>query len=493
MDPEEIEQLSPAEAPLVMSMMQHIPGISASLGFAAFRGSNTIMRGGFMDDSMRARRTAKYSAFARDSLSPAAPVSSSYYGTAARRTRLARSVGTDKAKMALGKGGRVNHLTGRPRALSRYHSLSIFNASDKSGMYSPFQVAYRGAGRLALRSGAFTSAIGMSDEAIKTAKGGDVFQRGMISMITAGRRIDLLEAKAAGGSSRAAAKVAKAQTQVTRLAMMNNPGLGVSMGSITSTEIVSSAQRLSGTGALAGSNRVGMRGRAVDRIAEARAAAVNQARTTSAVTAGSFIDDTFKGGIQIGATGNLMASAGATAGSRYLQGYFRGALGFADAPGLRGEALKGARMAVSHLDLALEKIGKAGPGLAQKALGEGVIKTLGYTNTFKALGTKTGALSLGARAGAMAIPGLNLIATASLVYDLAKMGGEVIKSGINLAKDGVKSIKGSIDKPMFGMGYKDNEVAATSRARGVMAIQNSRLNARSLLGSEASMMAAHFG
>jgi hypothetical protein len=46
---------------------------------------------------------------------------------------------------------------------------------------------------------------------------------------------------------------------------------------------------------------------------------------------------------------------------------------------------------------------------------------------------------------------------------------------------------------MFGMGYNDTEAAATSRARGVMAIQNSRLNARSMLGSEAGMMAAHFG
>jgi hypothetical protein len=93
----------------------------------------------------------------------------------------------------------------------------------------------------------------------------------------------------------------------------------------------------------------------------------------------------------------------------------------------------------------------------------------------------------------MAIPGLNLLATASLVYDLGKMGGEVVKSGINLAKDAVKSMKGSMDKPLFGMGYKDNEVAATSRSRGVMAIQNSRLNARSALGSEAGMMASHFG
>jgi len=73
------------------------------------------------------------------------------------------------------------------------------------------------------------------------------------------------------------------------------------------------------------------------------------------------------------------------------------------------------------------------------------------------------------------------------------MAGEVIKSGINFARDANKSLQGSINKPMFGMGYKDTEAAATSRARGVMAIQNSRLNARSMLGSEAAMMAAHYG
>jgi hypothetical protein len=100
---------------------------------------------------------------------------------------------------------------------------------------------------------------------------------------------------------------------------------------------------------------------------------------------------------------------------------------------------------------------------------------------------------LGARGAAMAVPGLNLLATASLVYDIGRMGGEAIKSGINLARDAEKSLQGSLSKPMFGMGYRDTEAAATSRSRGVMAIQNSRLNARSALGSEASMMAAHFG
>jgi hypothetical protein len=217
------------------------------------------------------------------------------------------------------------------------------------------------------------------------------------------------------------------------------------------------------------------------------------------------------GGPQVGLTGNLMASSGATQASRLMQGYFRGALGHAGSAGLTGEALTGANRAVSHLAMALDKTGKAGLGIdnatgkltgrfasvyeakAAKALGQGAFKTLGVKGVAQAMGTKTGAMALGARAGMMAIPGLNLIATASLVYDLGKMGGEVIKSGINLAKDAVKSMKGSIDKPMFGMGYKDNEVAATSRARGVAAIQNSRLNARSALGSEGAMMASHFG
>lgn len=442
MDPEELDQMSPVEAPLVMRMMEHIPGISASLGFAAFRGSNTLMRGGFMDDSIRAGRTAKYSAFAKNSMTPVAPGASSYYGTAARKTRLASAVGTDRAKMAFAKPARVNHITGRPRALSRYHSLSIFNASQTSGMYSPFQIAYKGAGRAALRSSGFTSALGMSDDAVKAAKGGDIFQRGMVSMITAGRRIDLLESKALGGglgSRRAATKLGTAQIQAARLAGMNNTALGA-------------------------------------------------AGVTSAVS----------GAGKVGLTGNLMASAGSTAGSRYVQGYFRGALGHLGAGGLTQEAAKGARMAQKHLVSGFMQAGlvddaKAGFRLAGEVFDKGAFKTLGTSGVFKTMGTKSGAAALTARGAAMAIPGLNLVATAALVYDLAKMGGELIKSGVNLAKDGVKSLKGSIDKPMFGMGYKDNEIAATSRARGVMAIQNSRLNARSLLGSEGSMMAAHFG
>lgn len=82
---------------------------------------------------------------------------------------------------------------------------------------------------------------------------------------------------------------------------------------------------------------------------------------------------------------------------------------------------------------------------------------------------------------------------ASITYDLGKGVGKMMMGGVNFGKDALKSMQGSINKPLFGAGFKDNEVAATSRSRGVMAIQNSRLNARSALGSEGAMMAAHFG
>lgn len=88
--------------------------------------------------------------------------------------------------------------------------------------------------------------------------------------------------------------------------------------------------------------------------------------------------------------------------------------------------------------------------------------------------------------------------TAWMAYDIAKLGVNlakemVVKPVTNFVKDGFKSYKGQLDKAPMGMGFKDNSVAMTSRQRGVMAISNSRLNARSVLGNEAAGMAAHFG
>lgn len=468
MDPDEVNELGGQNVPLAFRMMEHFPSISASLGFALSRGSNTLLGGGFMDDRKRLG-PGKLGGFASGSMTPSNPTAKAYYGSSARRARAASSAGSAQGKMALGKGSRVNHITMRPRALSRYNSLTIFNASQNTQFYSPFQFASRVVGNQFGKNAAFRNAVYGSSTAAIPKEG--VFQRGMLSMITAGRKSDLIERKALSGSGRATKKMIEAQKQVGRLATMNNPSFAAGK-TFTGGQFGRIVPKSAGLGMIAPAGQ-----------------------TLSTV---SPMATALSGGNKVGLTGNLMASAGATQASRYMQGYFRGALGNIDAGGLTDEAFKGAKMAKKHLVSSFMQSGladnaKGGFRLANQVLKEGAFKTLGKSGVLKTLGTKYGAMALGARAGVMAIPGLNLLATASLVYDLGKMGGEVVKSGINLAKDAVKSMKGSMDKPLFGMGYKDNEVAATSRSRGVMAIQNSRLNARSALGSEAGMMASHFG
>ena len=81
------------------------------------------------------------------------------------------------------------------------------------------------------------------------------------------------------------------------------------------------------------------------------------------------------------------------------------------------------------------------------------------------------------------------LSTALLVKDVSLFLGRSAGRGVKLGIDAVQSAQGDLVKPgPFGMGYKDNSVAATSRQRGVMAISNSRLNMRSFLGNEAASM-----
>ena len=148
-------------------------------------------------------------------------------------------------------------------------------------------------------------------------------------------------------------------------------------------------------------------------------------------------------------------------------------------------------------DLTESLIGKkAGLMAGQEMLEQGFLKTYGVKGAAQIAryGGKEGAKLVGTRVGVAALNFANPILTAAAVYDISKMAATaVIGGGARFARDAMKSMQGSINKPAFGMGYVDNEVAATSRARGVSAIQNSRLNARSALGSEAGMMASHFG
>jgi hypothetical protein len=403
--------------------------------------------------------------------------------------------GSHEGMMPWAKGARAEHWTLNPKALTRNRTLAGFEAAENPRFYSTFHFSRNMIGGQAVKNKAFREAVYGPGATVESIGKENVFQRGMLSMMTTGRRLDVLEGKAIKGSARSLRKLGKAQNQIKNLANMNNP-LEVVRGATNLESGAAIRGALSLNADVGGRRIIGMSGMtAPQRLAFGRAAAPEISTSISYKGLGaSGVDKALAGEARVGLSGNLMASAGATTGSRFTQGYVRGALGNINAGGLTDDAMRGATKAVTHMEKAIFKgIGSPSMNLGGKALEEGVFKTLGTKGTFKALATKEGATVLGARTAAMAIPGLNLLATASLVYDLGKMGGEVIKSGVNLAKDAVKSMKGSIDKPMFGMGYKDNEVAATSRARGVAAIQNSRLNARSALGSEGAMMAAHFG
>lgn len=134
--------------------------------------------------------------------------------------------------------------------------------------------------------------------------------------------------------------------------------------------------------------------------------------------------------------------------------------------------------------------------LATEIVDKGIIKSLGVKGAAKAAqygGARVG-LAVAGEIALKAVPGLNLIFAADLAYQLAKLAGKGVAAGINFGKAGMKSMQGNMYNGLLNAGsYKDDEVRATSRARGVAAIQNSRLNARSLLGSEGAMMAAHYG
>jgi hypothetical protein len=424
--------------PLAQRMMEHIPGITASIGFSSFRGSNTLIRGGFMDDPARFKKSrSKFGIFQKGEMTPTRATEKSFiFG---RKRNIA-------GKDPFIKPSRLNNVTARPRALTRMHSLSVFTAGEAgSGIYT-FAQGHRILNQLErsgkLKMGGLRSALGVE-------AGTPLFGAGMLSAVAAGSKLDKMTRK--GRLSGAA--LDQLGLNVKRLATTNNPAL---MG----TSFIDDALSTIRIGSAAGA-------------------------TTAQQAAAR------------GVGGNLIASTIGGAGTQYFAGYFRGAKGMFRQAGLTGASKKGALKAVLDLQSAVNKTGVLGSRIGFKAAGDiaagSVYKKFGISGLAKLGATKAGAKFLGARAAALAIPGLQFVAAASFIYDLGKMGGEIVKSGINLARDANRSLQGSMGKPLFGMGYRDSEMAATSRSRGVMAIQNSRLNARSVLGSEASMMAAHFG
>jgi len=463
-------------------MMEHIPGVAASMGFSTMRGSRTMMYGGFMDNaptiagkSRQARRAARFAIMQDGVMST--PGAGGFYGGVSGGGILGRRATRAAAanKTPFLRSARLNNITARPRALTRFHSMSVFSGAE--GVYSPF------AASSFLGNTKFGK--GLVDRAgIQLKEGEKAFGPGLLSGITAGTKVDALERRALKGSSRAAAKLTTINQSTLNLARMNNPNLMAK----SAVQAARQNPRFAGQQMLP----------AQQRLAQARAAGFSGTTfdyaMKSAVTA--------EGVGTVGVRGNLMASSLTGAFTSFAAGYARGAQGFGGVAGLTGRALEGAARAEAAFGKAFGQVFSEagfqnfakteGVQFLRNTAGKNIIRELGIKNTL-AVARSGGGMALGVRGLAAALPVVNVLATASLVYDLGKMGGELVKSGINLARDANRSLQGSIAKPAFGMGYKDTEAAATSRARGVMAIQNSRLNARSMLGAEGAMMAAHYG
>lgn len=171
--------------------------------------------------------------------------------------------------------------------------------------------------------------------------------------------------------------------------------------------------------------------------------------------------------------GGATSTAGIASGSKAMRGW-NVARGFADDVGIRGST-----------SLTARNIGRATMGTTKAAIAGGKYATAGISLM------KGGAL-MGGRLAAMASP-LAPLMTAWMVYDLAKLGtlaaGNLIQTGL----EAPKAFQGNLNGRLMDPGFRETESSMTSRARGVQAIQNSRLNARSVLGSEAGSMASHFG
>ena len=526
-----MDPMDTAQAPLGMRMMEHMPGITASLMFAQGRGANTILAGGgYMDfEKSSARRAARHRTLdARGNLT----------GRNAKQFAFGSKRAAAAAQMPLMQGeipkmnflgsSRLNHLTARPRAARRFHSLSVFSNTNVTGAYSPFQ-AVLGLGRFEKTQNMIQSFVGDAHKVGPTTLG-----PGLLSAISAGRRMDVLENRAMRGgkiSPRMARKLEKFDRSTEALFKMNQARQFRSTG-LTGVVTAGEAYKMPlGNMTLAdkgfgrqvfdvipdaplkegalGPTRAG-------RVVTTAAGATDYAAATQAGRAvgqaeeivSIFHDDAaprFAGGKNaapglgsVGMRGDMLASVMPGATTQFLGGYVRTSMGFG--AGLIGDdALAGRKKALD----AIKQVLPAGAtdDMAEKFLmsklrgGDGIRAGMKANDlTVKAIAQNTAARNVMLTRGAgVALRTANVLGTASLAYDLGKMAGEVVVSGINLARDAYKSVQGSINKPAFGMGYQDTEAAATSRARGVMAIQNSRLNARSVLGSEAGMMAAHFG
>ena len=459
------------------------PGFIHSSIIAGTRGSSTMMYGGF-DASVRsgfglttgtADSIYKFSSRAGD-LDDLTPIGRAIVG---RR----------------GSVGQYNPIVKpalrnfKPKALlsGQFSDLSIF-APLSQNRYTPSGFTASMLNTVVEKSSKVRGMMGIED-GVDTP-----FGSGFMSSLQATSRTDALEKKLVKaikkGDKRTIGKITGKLGQVDRsteaLLRMNNPLMmnGVAGPVLPQSAVPSYADAINMNARARG-------GLSASEFVNSRTAAARPL-STSVMSQAEAARLSASGVGQVGVRGNLMVSGLSTATMQRYGGFFRAAGGYGASTGYQGFSAA-AKVGALRADKAFLSAAKAA-GFDQ-ATRKGMLlgtEKIGITRGVQ-IASKGGAKFMAARGVQAAAKFAGPVGWVMLAYDVGKLAGQGVANGIDLAKDAVKSFQGSIYKPAFGMGYRDNETAATSRARGVMAIQNSRLNARSVLGSEAGMMAAHFG
>lgn len=420
----------PVEESAILASLGHWPGIATTTGWNGMRTGNTILRGGTSN------------------------------GVIARRLPGASRLPKDGHMFRTGISQNLN-----PRAWGRLKSSGQVHGYN--GSYSPANFI-AGMGSKALGK----YAAGLDADSVMgkrfasygiDADNPELFQSGAYGKFTASNKLYNSRKLSKKRFSSVMDYIGKNDANL--MTHINNAGMG------SMDDVFSGARKASKAEAKMMGDLISMTGGSVEkqRVGNATRNIVTEHAATN-----------LAGGYMSAARGEVSA----------------GVKGIAESAG-KTSWLRGVSMAESHL--ALGGMEHAGGRLivseTGKRVGAGALKA-GLGKAIEAGGAKAGmkfGAAIGMDAVGAAIPGVNVLMAAMMVHDIAEMGMELVKGGVNLAKDGIVSMKGSIDKPIMGMGFRDNEIAATSRARGVSAIQNSRLNARSVLGNEAASAFAHFG
>lgn len=124
-------------------------------------------------------------------------------------------------------------------------------------------------------------------------------------------------------------------------------------------------------------------------------------------------------------------------------------------------------------------------GRVTRALGEGAGYTLSKFGTAAAGISKLGGLAAGIYGS---------FTTAAMIGTAAYKTGELVM--YKVPKKGYADIYNMLSRPAFagnGQSWIGGPSATSNRQRAVQAIQGSKMNARSALGNEASLLAGHFG